>query len=60
MDTDDEVAGQLRSTDLHCIIAAALEGHEKQPTTANHAIRNNYTSLMFASYLANHPYKNAA
>ncbi len=32
MDTDDEAAGQLRSTYLHCIIAAALEGHEKQPT----------------------------
>ncbi len=24
MDTDDEVAGKLRSTDLHCIITAAL------------------------------------
>ncbi len=45
MDTDDEAAGQLRSTDLHCIVAAALEGHEKQPT-AYHALRNNYTSLM--------------
>jgi hypothetical protein len=59
MDTDDEAAGQLRSTDLHCIIVAALEGHEKQPT-ANHALRNNYTSLMCASYLENHPYENAA
>ncbi len=29
MDTDDEAAGRLRSTDLHCIIVAALEGHEK-------------------------------
>jgi hypothetical protein len=58
MDTDDEVAGQLRSTDLHCIIAAALEGHEKQ-STAYHALRNYYTSLMCASYLANHPYENA-
>jgi hypothetical protein len=27
MDTDDEAAGRLRSTDLHCIIVAALEGH---------------------------------
>jgi hypothetical protein len=45
---DDEAAGQLRSTDLHRIIVAALEGHEKQPT-AYHALRNNYTSLMCAS-----------
>jgi hypothetical protein len=59
MDTDDEAAGQLRSTDLHPIIAAALEGHGKQPS-ACHALRNNYTSLMCASYLANHPYENAA
>jgi hypothetical protein len=59
MDTDDEAAGRLRSTDLQCIIAAALEGHEQQPT-AYHALRNNYTSLMFASYLANHPYEHAA
>jgi hypothetical protein len=59
MDTDDEAAGQLRSTDLHRIIAAALEGHEKQPT-AYHVLRNNYTSLMCASYLVNHPYENAA
>ncbi len=59
MDADDEVAGRLRSTDLHRIILAALEEHEKQPT-AYHALRNNYTSLMCASYLANHPYENAA
>jgi hypothetical protein len=59
MDTDDEAAGQLRSTDLHCIIVAALEGHEKQPT-AYYALRNDYTSLMCASYLANHSYENAA
>jgi hypothetical protein len=59
MDTDDEAAGQLRSTDLHRIIAAALEGHDKQPTVY-HALRDNYTSLMCASYLANHPYENAA
>jgi hypothetical protein len=25
MDTDDEAAGRLRSTDLHCIVAASLE-----------------------------------
>jgi hypothetical protein len=31
MDTDDEATGRLRSTDLHCIIVTALEGHEKQP-----------------------------
>jgi hypothetical protein len=59
MDTDDEAAGQLRSTDLHHIIVAALEGHEKQPT-AYHALRNNYISLLCASYLANHPYEHAA
>ncbi len=49
MYTYDEAAGRLRSTDLQCIIAAALEGHEKLPT-AIHALRNNYTSLMCASY----------
>jgi hypothetical protein len=59
MDTDDEATGQLRSTDLHCIIVAALEGHEKQPIYY-HALRNNYTSLMCASYMANHPYENVA
>ncbi len=46
---DDEVARRLRSTDLHRIIAAALEGHEKKPTAYN-ALRKNYTSLMCASY----------
>ncbi len=59
MDTDDEAAGRLRSTDLHCIIVAALKEQEKQPIHY-HALRNNYTSLMFASYMANHPYKNVA
>jgi hypothetical protein len=59
MDTDDEAAGRLRSTDLHCIIVAALEGHEKKPIHY-HALRNNYTSLMCASYMANHPYENVA
>jgi hypothetical protein len=59
MDTDDEAAGQLRSTDLHCIIVAELEGHEKKPIHY-HALRNNYTSLMCASYMANHPYENVA
>jgi hypothetical protein len=59
MDTDDEAAGRLRSTDLHCIIVAALEGHEKKPIHY-HASRNNYTSLMCASYKANHPYENVA
>jgi hypothetical protein len=49
----------LRSTDLHCIIAAALGGHETQQT-AYHALRNNYTPLMCFSYLAIHPYENAA
>jgi hypothetical protein len=48
----------LSSTDLHLIVAAALEGHEKEPT-AYHALRN-YTSLTYASYLGNHPYENAA
>jgi hypothetical protein len=55
MDTDDEAAGRLRSTDLHCIIVAALDGREKKPVHY-HVLRNNYTSLMCASYMANHPY----
>ncbi len=55
IDTDDEAARRLRSTDLHCIIVAALTGHEKQPIHF-HALRNNYTSLMCASYMANHAY----
>ncbi len=59
MDTDDEATGRLRSTDLHCIIVAALTRHEKQPIHF-HALRNNYTSLMCASYMANHPYQNVA
>ncbi len=59
MDADDKAAGRLRSTDLYCIVVAALEGHEKQPIHY-HALRNNYTSLMWASYMANHPYENLA
>jgi hypothetical protein len=50
MDTDDEVTERLRSTDLHRKIVAALERHEKKPIHY-HALRNNYTSLMCASYL---------
>ncbi len=57
IDTDDEAAGRLRSTDLHRIIVAPLEGHEKQPIHY-HALRNNHTSLMCDSYMANHPYEN--
>jgi hypothetical protein len=34
LDTDDEAAGRLRSTDLHRIIVAALEGHEKKQTNS--------------------------
>jgi hypothetical protein len=59
MDTDDEAAGRLRSTDLHRIIVASLEGHEKKPIHS-HALRNNYNSLMCASYMANHLYENLA
>ncbi len=59
MDTDDEVVGQLRSTDLHRIIVTALEGQEKEPIHY-HALRNNYTSLMCASHMENHPYENVA
>jgi hypothetical protein len=59
IDTDDEAAGQLQSTDLHCIIVAALEGWEKK-SVYYHVLRNNYTSLMCASYMANHPYENVA
>jgi hypothetical protein len=58
-DTDDEAAGRLRSTDLHCIIVAALTGHEKQPIHF-HALRNIYTSLMCASFMTNHTYENEA
>jgi hypothetical protein len=57
MDIDDEAAGRLRSTDLHRIIVAVLEGHDKQPIHY-HALRNNYSSMMCASYMANHPYEN--
>jgi hypothetical protein len=59
MDTDDEAAGRLRSTDLHCIIIAALEGHEKKPIHY-HALSNKHTSLMCASYMANHLNENVA
>jgi hypothetical protein len=59
MDTDDEAAGQLRSTDVYRIVLLALERHDKQPT-AYHALRKNYTSLMCASYLENHPYESTA
>jgi hypothetical protein len=58
MDTDDERAGLLRGTDLHCIVSA-LEGHDKWPTVY-HALKYYYTSLMCASYLGNHPYKSKA
>ncbi len=58
MDTNDEAAGRLRSIDLHRIIVAALEGHEKKPI--HHTLRKNYTSLMCASFMANHPYENLA
>jgi hypothetical protein len=43
MDSDDESAGRLRSTDLYCIIVAAFERHEKQPIHY-HALRNKYLS----------------
>jgi hypothetical protein len=59
MDTDDEAVGRLRSTDLRHIIVASLEGYEKQPIQY-HALRNNYTSLMCATYMANHPNENVA
>ena len=59
MDTDDDAAGRLRSTDLHRIIVAALEGHEKKPIHY-HALRKNHTSLMCASYMATHPHENLA
>jgi hypothetical protein len=59
MDTDDEAAGRLRSTDLHRKIVAALEEHEKLPIHY-HALRNNYTSLMCAFYMTIHPYENVA
>jgi hypothetical protein len=42
----------LTSTDLHHIVTAALEEHDKRQTAYN-ALRNNYTSLMCSSYLGN-------
>ncbi len=56
---DDEAAGQLRSTDLHLIVAAVLRGHDKR-RTAYHALSNNYTSLVCSSYLGNHPDESTA
>ncbi len=56
MYTDDEAAGRLQSTDLHCMIVAALDRRDKKPVHY-HVLRNNYTSLMCASYMANHPYE---
>ncbi len=47
-DMDYEAAGQLSSTDLHLIIATAVEGHDKQ-CLAYHALTNNYTSSMCSS-----------
>jgi hypothetical protein len=47
-DMDYEAAGQLSSTDLHLIIATAVEGHDKR-CLAYHALTNNYTSLMCSS-----------
>ncbi len=40
-------------------LVAALEGHEKKPIHI-HALRNNHTSLICASHMANHPYENVA
>ncbi len=59
MDTDDEAIGWLQSTDLHCIIVAALEGWEKKPVQY-HVLRNNHTSLMCVSYMENHPFEKVA
>ncbi len=55
-ETDDEAAGRLRSTDLHRIIVAALDGRDKK-LLHYHVLRNSYISLMCASYMANHPYE---
>ncbi len=59
MDMDDEGTGQLSSTNLHPIIAAPVEGHDKCQL-AYHAFRNNYTSLMCSSYLGKHPHRSNA
>ncbi len=56
MDMDDGAAGQLSSTDLHWIIAAAVEGHANQQLTY-HALRNNFISLMCSSYLRKHTHE---
>ena len=42
---DNEAAGKLSYSDLHCIIMAALEGRYKQQQ-AYRALANNYASLM--------------
>jgi hypothetical protein len=42
---NDEAAGWLSHSDLHCIITAALEGKQKQQH-AYRALANNYASLM--------------
>jgi hypothetical protein len=38
------------------MIVAALDGQEKKPVHC-HVLRNNYTSLMHTSSMANHPYE---
>ncbi len=54
---DDEATGQLSIIDLHCIIMAAVKGHDKQHL-AYHASTNNYiSSLMCSSNLKNHNIK---
>jgi hypothetical protein len=55
-ESDHEAAGRLRSTDLHCINVAALDGRDKK-SLHYHVLKNSYISLMCASYMANHPYE---
>ncbi len=55
-ESDHEAAGRLQSTDLHCIIVAALDGRDKK-SLHYHVLKNSYISLMCASYMANHPYE---
>jgi hypothetical protein len=53
---NDEAAGKLNHSDLHCIITAALEGKQKQQH-AYRALANNYASLMSSSKMKFHSEK---
>jgi hypothetical protein len=54
---NDEAAGRLNHTDLHCIITAALEGKQKHQHACR-ALANNYASLMSSFKMKFHSEKN--